>query len=473
MTLSINSLKGLPDKQVLLLALAEKAKREKAKTELLARQRDPGSSIRRDVPSLVMTPGHPFYDLIHKRRRYKVYWGGRGSGKSWAIAEALIRIAVRHCVRVLCVREFQNTIKDSSHKILKDTIARLGLQAFFVVTAEGIRSRTGSEFIFKGLHGNDESIKSTEGIDICWVEEAQSVSDASWRTLTPTIRTTPFGYDAEIWVSYNLLDEDAPTHQRFVMSKASKDESRYCVHKVNFDANPFFEKSPLYADMLDDRENNFHMYEHIWLGMPLIIDDSIILSGKYCEEEFPDDLWKQADGGLHFGADFGYAQDASTLIRSFILPSPVKVDKLRLYIDHEAYQTGVELDEYDEFYQGVPMSKQCSIRADCALPATISHIRRNWGYTIEGAEKWQGSVDDGIKFLRGFEKIVIHSRCKNTLREARQWRYKVDKLTKKVVTPAIPIDRDNHAWDAVRYSYDKYIERSGELGVWHRLGQEA
>lgn len=470
MTLSINSLQGLPPKQALLLALAEKAKREKARSQLLASQRDPGSSIRK-LPSLVMTPGHPFYDLIHKRRRFKVYWGGRGSGKSWAIAEALVRIAARHAVRILCVREYQNSIKDSSHKILKDTIDRLGLNAFFHVTVEGIKSRAGAEFIFKGLHGNDESIKSTEGIDICWVEEAQSVSDASWRTLIPTIRATVNGADSEIWVSYNLLDEDSPTHQRFVMSKAAQNELRYCVHKVNFDCNPFFESSPLYQEMLDDRENDYHMYEHIWLGMPLVIDDSIILSGKYCVEDFPDDLWKKSETGLHYGADFGYALDPSTLIRSFIMPGS-RESKKKLYIDHEAYATGVELDEYDEFYQGVPGSKSAPVWADSSLPATISHIRRTWGYTIDGAEKWPGSVDDGIKFLRGFEQIVIHDRCKKTAAEARLWRYKVDRLTKEVITPAVPIDKHNHAWDAVRYSYWKYIERSGELGVWHRLGQD-
>lgn len=453
-----NSLKGLPPKQALALALQEKARRVKAQTALLAQQRDVGSSIRK-LPSLCLTPGHPFYDLLHRRCRFKVYWGGRGSGKSWAIAEALIRIAARYPVRILCVREYQNSIKDSSHKILKDTIERLGLQPFFHVTQEGIRSRGGAEFLFKGLHGNDESIKSTEGIDICWVEEAQSVSDPSWRTLIPTIRAV----GSEVWVSYNLLDEESPTHQRFVMSKAAQDTDRYCVHKVNFDVNPFFESSPLYQDMLDDKANNFHMFEHVWLGMPLVIDDSIILSGKYRVEAFPDDLWKKAER-LHFGADFGYAQDPSTLIRSFLLED-------RLYVEYEAYRTGVELDDYGDFYAEVPGAKDWPIRADCSLPATISHIRRKFGYNIDGAEKWPGSVEDGVKFLRGHKEIVIHERCKKTAAEARLWRYKVDRLTKEVLP--IIIDKNNHAWDGVRYSFDGYIQRSGELGIWSRLGEPA
>lgn len=400
-----------------------------------------------------MTPGHKFYDLIHRRARYKVYWGGRGSGKSWAFAEALIRIAARHAIRVLCVREYQVSIKDSSHKILKDTIHRLGLQAFFVVTNESIKSRTGAEFIFKGLHGNDDSVKSTEGIDICWVEEAQSVSDPSWRALIPTIRKL----GSEIWISFNLLDEEAPTYQRFVV----KERRNSIVHKINYDENPFFVGSPLEAEMLDDKDDNQHMYEHIWLGFPLVIDDSIIFSGKYVEEEFPDDLWTQAER-IHLGADFGYAQDPSTLIRNFVLNDT-------LHIEYEAYRIGVELDEYGDFYDQVPGSREWPIRADCSLPATISHIRRTWGFNIEGADKWPGSIEDGIKHIRGFKQIKIHPRCKHTLQEARMYRFKVDRLTKDVL-PVI-VDKHNHCWDGIRYSLDGHIQQSGDLGIWARLGR--
>lgn len=466
-TVVTRSLGAMDARRAMLYLLQEKARREGIRTEQMMRQADAMSVMRR-TSSLVNTKGHKYYDLLYKRARYKVYWGGRGSGKTWAVAEALIRIAVVRKVRVLCTREYQVSIKDSSHKVLKDTIARLGLQAFFKVTAEGIWSRTGSEFIFKGFHGNDEnqSIKSTEGIDICWVEEAQSVSDASWKTLAPTMRKK----GSEIWVTYNLMREDDATHVRFVV----KGRSDSIVHKINYDENPFFVDSPMYQEMLDDKAENEHLYEHVWLGFPLVMDDSIILSGKYTTEEFPDDLWTKADR-LHYGADFGYARDPSTLIRSFELPSPDNPDKLRLYIEYEAYRVGVENDEYDEFYQEVPGSKDWPIKADAAMPGLISHIGTKWGYDITAAEKWAGSVEDGIKFLRGHDKIVIHPRCPNTAREARLYSYKVDKkaLDDRGNPQVLPIvvSKHDHTWDGVRYSYDGHILRGDGVGLWIRLGK--
>jgi phage terminase large subunit len=442
----------LPPKQALALALAEKARRTKIRASSRVNQLDVAALASR-VGSLCFDPKHPFYDLLHRKARYKVYWGGRGSGKSWAVAEALVRLASKQQKRILCCREFQNSIKDSSHKVLRDTINRLGLNAIFVVTKEEIRcSLTGSEFIFKGLYANSESIKSTEGIDICWIEEAHTVSKTSWKDLVPTIRAT----GSEIWVTYNLMDEEDPTHQRFVISPRTNS----IVHKVNYDQNPYFWDSPLVDEMEDDKRDSEHLYEHVWLGFPLRIDDSIIFSGKYVVEEFPDDLWEKAER-LHFGADFGFAQDPSTLIRDFVYEDT-------LYIEYEAYGVGVELDDMGEFYESVPGSKDWPIWADSARPETISHIKRNWGYNIDGADKWAGSVKDGIAHIRKFKRTVIHPRCKHTASEARMYRYKVDRVTKEVLP--IIVDKHNHCWDAARYSLNGHIQQSGELGVWARLG---
>ncbi len=486
---SISSLRSLPPKQALILALAEKARREK-----IRRNREAALNSNPDVrpefkegPSLVLNRSHPLSGLYYKKKRYKIVWGGRGSAKSWGIAEALIRLTAALPLRVLCTREYQNSIKDSSHKLLKDTIERLGMESWFTVTDSSIKSRTGAEFIFKGLHGNEEGIKSTEGIDICWVEEAQTVTNASWKSLIPTVR----GDDAEIWVSFNLITEDDSTFQRMVvrpmkLAAEANDEvfdlndalymgsfenRRYLIHKINYDSNPYFPQV-LREEMEEDKATDYHMYEHIWLGLPLRISNAIILSGKYRVEEFDDDLWKQADR-LHFGADFGFAQDPSTLIRFFILE---RGGKRSLYIEYEAYATGVELDEMADFYDTVPGSRDWPIKADSARPETISHIRRK-GFSISAAEKWDGSVKDGISHLRGFAEIVIHPRCVNTAREARLWRYKVDKKQtdehgNPMVLPIV-VDKDNHAWDGVRYGLDGYIQRSGSLGVWSRLGKPA
>lgn len=471
MTISIASLRALPPKQALALALAEKARREAKKAKQRLALAGASTSLETDVPpfatnatSLVLQPDHKLYCLLHEKAPYKVLWGGRASTKSWGVVEALVRLAAGKAVRVLCTREFQISIKDSAHKLLKDTITRLGLDSWFTITQDSIRSRVGAEFIFKGLHNNEHGIRSTEGIDICWVEEAQSVSEASWRSLLPTIRKD----DAEVWITFNLMDENDATYQRFVV----RPPSGAIVKKLTYHDNPYLSQRTL-QEIADDKARDYHLYEHIWEGMPLKISDAIIFNKKYVIREFSPELWKQAFK-VHYGADFGFANDPSTLIRYF----PIEKDedgKRRLYIEHEAYGTHVDLDDMPEFYDSVPGARDWPIGADCSRPETISHLRRK-GFNIYGAEKWDGCVKDGITHLRGFDEIVIHPRCEHTALEARLYRYKtdpkvVDDYGQPKVLPII-VDAHNHCWDGIRYGFDGYIMRSGALGQWARLGQQ-
>lgn len=466
MQTSTSSLRSLPPKQALVLALMEKARREKLKSQRLAVEQSSIPPQFLEVPSLVLNREHPLSDLYYKKARYKIYWGGRGSAKSWGVAEALIRLTSAQNLRVLCTREYQTSIKDSSHKILKDTIERLGMQSWFHITQDSIRSRSGAEFLFKGLHGNEQGIRSTEGVDICWCEEAQTITAASWRSLTPTIRKP----GSEIWVTYNLVHEEDATHQRFVI-KQRRDS---IVHNLNYDSNPYF-GGVLKEEMEEDRETDLDLYNHVWLGLPLKVSNSVIFSGKCRVEAFDDELWRQAER-IHLGADFGFAQDPATLMRCFILESdhPTLERKSRkLYVSHEAYAKGVELDDMPSFYDSVPGSREWPIKADSARPETISHLRRK-GFAISAAEKWDGSVKDGITHLRGFDEIVIHSRCTELQKEAYMYRYKVDKNQvdergQPQVLP-IPVDKHNHCWDGIRYSLDGYIQRGGIIGLWERLG---
>ena len=484
----IASLRALPPKQALILALAERSRREKHRratetaraTSAIA---SGSTSIEPPEPlsvtSLILDKSHPLSDLYYKKARYKVYWGGRGAAKSQGFAEALIRLAAAFPLRILCCREFQNSIKDSSHKLLKDTIERLGMQSWFDVTADSIKSRVGAEFMFKGLHLNENGIRSTQGIDICWVEEAHSVSANSWRVLLPTIRSD----DSEIWISFNMVEEADATYQMFV----AKPRKNSIVHQVNYDSNPYLPQV-LRDEMEEDKANDFALYEHIWLGKPRRRSNAIIFDGKYVVEEFDDDLWKKAER-LHFGADFGFADDPATLIRDFLIQvgTTRNGDPLYdLYIEYEAYDHHVELDEMEEFYTGItpeglksqrwpgiPGAKEWPIRADQARPETISHIRRR-GFQIDAAEKWPGCVEDGIAHIRGFRRVVIHPRCVKTAEEAYMYRYKVDpkQLDSKgqpVVLPII-VDKHNHCWDGIRYSLDGHITRGGEVGVWAKLG---
>lgn len=201
-------------------------------------------------------------------KRYKAPYGGRGSAKSWSIAEALILIALEprllfpkaSKIRILCTREIQNSIKESVHKLLSDTIERLKLGHIFIITNSSIICHNGSEFIFMGLLRNVDQIKSTEGINICWVSEAHNVSDESWDLLMPTIRAE----DSEIWIDFNPKYEHDATYQRWVVNPPEN-----CISwLVNYTDNPYFPEV-LRVEMEQDKAKDFKLYEQKWLGKPM------------------------------------------------------------------------------------------------------------------------------------------------------------------------------------------------------------
>lgn len=456
----VQAFKALPPKQVLALALMERARRAKNRTikedEFVTRPEFAATN------SLVLDPAHPLHDLMLPHR-YKVYYGGRGGTKSWGFAEALIRKSSVRPLRILCTREYQNSISDSVHRLLTDTIDRLGMGVWFKTTKTSIVSKSGSEFIFKGLHNNVKEIKSTEGVDICWVEEAQDVSDESWETIGPTIRDK----GSEIWISFNMPDEQAATYRRFIKHKPRDS----VVHCVNFDQNPYFtEELELerqgYLDLIANADNDAERkeaqlnYDYVWLGKPRKFGAAVIFAGKVVVQDFSEDLWKSAER-LLFGADFGFANDPSTLVRCFIIEND-------LYVEYEAYGVGVELDEMPRFYESVPGAREWPMRGDNSRPETISYIKKQ-GFNMTAADKWPGSVEDGITHLKGFRKIIVHPRCKHMINESKMYSYKVDRNNKEVLP--IVVDAHNHMWDALRYALDGFIKRRGNLGMWERLGK--
>ena len=383
------------------------------------------------------------FEPLFKPSRYKDFHGGRGSGKSVNVARALVLQAYENKKRILCCREIQNTIRDSVHKLIADQIEEMGLSAWFEITQASIKGLNGSEFIFKGLRFDPQGIKSTEGIDLCWIEEAQTVSENSWSILIPTIRKE----GSEIWLTWNPLEENSPTYQRFMESPPPD-----CISvEVNYYDNPYF-PDVLRQEMEWLKQKDFAAYEHVWLGKPLTITDAVIFKGHYTVESFPDDLWEKAER-LHFGADFGFANDPSTLIRCFILDN-------RLYIHREAYGVGIEINEMPDFYDSVPESRKWQIWADSARPETISYLKKQGGFRIAGADKWKGSIEDGIAHLKGFDKIIIHERCKHTAEEFRLYKYKIDKTTNEIL-PVVE-DAFNHCIDSIRYSLTGYIKKRGK-----------
>lgn len=387
--------------------------------------------------------------LIQEEARYKVAYGGRGSAKSGSFARALIIKSLEDKKRILCTRELQTSIADSVHKLLSDIIYQYKLENLFTITKTSIKNVKGSEFIFKGIKNNVNEIKSLEGIDICWVEEAQKVGDASWDILIPTIRKD----GSQVWVSFNPDEEKDSTYQRFVVKKPDD-----CISiKVNYYDNAWFEKTAIVKEMEYDKQHRPEIYDNKWLGNIKKISEALIFAGKYEVREFETpDIQEMFQNRFYFGVDWGFAQDPTAMVRCFIQDDC-------LWIDYEAGGIGVEMQNIKgHVFNKVPESDKWIIYADSARPETISYMRRA-NYNINPCKKGQGSVEDGIDYLKSFKKIIVHPRCKNVIEELNYYSYKVDKVTGEVL-PVI-IDKYNHYIDALRYSLSEYIKgRSNVIG---------
>ena len=383
----------------------------------------------------------PAFQELFRPHRYKVFYGGRGSGKSWSAARALLLLGYDRPLRILCAREIQRSISDSVHKLLSEQIDSIGLTGFYTITRDAIRGANGTEFIFKGLRMNTQEIKSTEGIDICWVEEAAAVSADSWDVLIPTIRKP----NSEIWLTFNPLDEADPTFQRFILNAP---DDAY-VRKVNFDENPAFP-----AVLEKEREwlksRDYESYLHIWEGEVRKHSNAVIFAGRFRVEEFE----TPKDARFYHGADWGFATDPSCLVRCFIKDRTI-------YIDREAWGVGVDLDETPALFDTIDTARKWPIKADNARPETISFMRRR-GFNISAAKKWQGSIEDGIEFLKSYD-IVIHPRCRHTIDEFNHYSYKVDKQTGEVLP--IVVDSFNHIIDATRYALSDLMRGRGTMQI--------
>lgn len=381
-------------------------------------------------------------------RRYKVFYGGRGAARSWSYARAILILGSQSPLRVLCCREFQKSIADSVHKLLVDQIKLLKLPGWRVTKTEIAHIGTGTSIIFEGLRYNTNRVKSLEGIDICWVEEAESVSKDSWEILIPTIRKP----GSQIWISFNPDLADDPTYVRFVVNQPPN----AFVEKVGWEDNPWF------PDTLAEERDYLYSVdaetaEHVWGGYPRQHSEAQILAKKWRVEAFePEKHWI----GPLYGADFGFAEDAQTCVELYIAKDPGKpkgISQGRLMIRREAWKIRQDIHRIYPAWSkifGKHLHHQ-TIRADSARPETISYLKQHGLRRIRSVFKWGGSVEDGIAYLRQFEEIVIHPDCPHTKFEARHWSYKVDRLTQEILAQVA--DKHNHCWDAIRYALSVMI----------------
>lgn len=368
--------------------------------------------------------------------QYRVLRGGRGSGKSLGAAAVAAIWGYAEPLRILCVRQFQNSIQESFYREVVDALEKTPwLQDHYTITKESITGKNGTQFIFKGLDRNPQSIKSLAKIDLTIVEEAEDIPEQSWVNLEATIFRQP---KAELWAIYNPRKENSPVDFRFVKNKAPSS----IVVDVNYEDNPFFPDGLEILRKRDLEVFDYATYSHIWLGQYLKNSKSQIFYNKFQVREFePGPKWD----GPYQGLDWGYSQDPTAMIRSWIHDEC-------LWIEYEAGGQGIELDDVPSTAAAIPDFHRFSTRADSAQPAMISHVKQKGLPRLVPAKKGKGSVEDGIQFIRSFRQVYIHPRCKRTLNEFNTYSWKVDRLSGDILD--IPVDANNHWIDALRYSLE-------------------
>ena len=391
--------------------------------------------------------------------RTRVFKGGRGSGKTRGLAlRAGLRVYQLAEAGVsgvfLASREHLNSLEESSMEEIKAAIRSVDwLADYFDIGEKYIRTKNRRiSFVFAGLRHNLDSIKSKARIIGNWTDEAESVSDVAWTKLIPTIRAEGDGWHAENWISYNPESADSATHKRFVQSPADD----CLVSEVNWRDNPWF-PSILDKQRQEDQRLRPDMYAHIWEGAFLEYTDAQVFHGKLRVDSFvPSDDWD----GPYQGVDFGFHPDPLSAGR-------VWVQDNRVWIEHEAYGQRVEIDAMADFItERIPDFAQYVARADSAEPKTISYAKRHGLPRVEGVKKWPNSIMEGVRFLRGFEEIVIHPRCTGSQRDFRLYSHKVNKAGD--VLPDL-LDADNHAVDMTRYALAPLIKAQGATKVRIRL----
>lgn len=347
------------------------------------------------------------------------------------------------------MREKQNSLKDSVKQLLEDKIKKFGLEGEgehqFDLMGSEIRTPFGGKISFIGMQNHTaESIKSLEGYDRCWVEEAQSLSKRSLEVLRPTIMRKR---GAQLWFSWNPRSPEDPVDM--LLRGPNPPESSIVVH-TNYYDNPWLDAQAR-KDIEYDRARDLDRYFYVWEGGYEIRTGARVFT-NWKIEEF------EAPAGTFFylGGDWGFSVDPTVLVRCFADVQP-KTERSKLYIDHEAYQVGCEIDNTPALFDTVPGSRTYPIIADSARPETISYLRRHGFPRIEAARKGAGSVKEGIIFLQGFD-IVIHPRCTQTIEEFELYSYVQDAKT-QVISSELS-DKKNHVIDSVRYACEKLMTRS-------------
>ena len=371
-----------------------------------------------------------FKGLFKKDWREAAIYGGRFSLKSHTVARFLLIEARTQKTRVACFREFQNSIAESSHQLLADLIREYDMTDFEVTSNSIINKINGSDFIFKGLWHNEQSIKSIEGIDIAWVEEAQTVSNQSLEVLTPTVRKA----GSRIIYTYNRLLEDDPVHTRLVL----EGRPNTLVINVNYDIALKYGWMPdsIRLEMEDDKARRPSLYRHKWLGEPNSLEQRIYRDWQVIDE-IPHEARLE-----RYGLDFGYSNDPTAIVAIYYYNGGYILDEV-------LFQKGLSNKQIADTLLN---QKKALVIADSAEPKSIDEIM-SYGVNIQPAVKGQGSVLQGIQLVQD-QKISITKRSVNGNKAYRNYMWMKDKDGRIINEP-------DHLYsdflDAVRYGMTSLV----------------
>lgn len=307
-----------------------------------------------------------YRELFNPDWRNLVFHGGRYSGKSWHFAVALLLIGRNRKIRALCTREIQKTIKDSVHKLLKDIIEKYGF-VDYIVTNDAVRNVvTGSDFLFAGLHHDIQQIKSMEGIDICWVEEAQATTDESIDVLTPTIRKP----GSQLWFSYNRFTELDPVHVKYAMHTPP----HTFIKQVNYDV---LDRAGLLSpeialEIAHDKKNNPELYAHKWLGEPISQDEASIIPRDRVMAAMNRTI--KAEGTVEVGVDVASMGSDRTVLW---MVKGLKTLGYEVYTKQRAPKTADKVEKFVDFNKRIPIKVD-----DTGVGEGVTNELIGRGYTV-------------------------------------------------------------------------------------------
>jgi phage terminase large subunit len=401
--------------------------------------------------------GEKFIKTLFTPARHKALYGGRGSGKSYSVATYLCIEAGKTRQRFVCGRQFQNSIRDSSKELIERRIADMRMSDQFSTTDRNILHKgTGTEFLFIGLERNIENIRSLEGADKVWIEEARTTNAKSLEILLPTVRKK----GSELIWTWNPEQPEDPVDYYFRGTGAKKGTwlppPRSIITNVSYRDNPFFHATELAGEREILLRGNKERYDHVWEGgYDLRVESKVFPTIRVGRMDVNrDEIYPR------YGMDFGFGTDPSFVIQIF-------VNEIRRQIYFAKEICGrVAMDDLPNFVRQVVEHDKDLVKADSSQPGTIEFLNKH-GLNVVGAHKGPGSVKSGINFLQGYT-LIIDPSCEHLREEARLYSWAVDRLTRKILP--IPVDANNHGWDASRYAVEDLSLEGGDTIVDPRGG---